>query len=76
MFLSLSSSYAGNTCAIRQSIDNYTKTSKETYFFDWLVTSMKSVNEVLEGKPILFETDDINPDSLKYYLLNLKTSIY
>jgi hypothetical protein len=56
-YLSLSSSYAGNACAVRQSIINYTKNSNETQFFDWLVTSLKSVNEVLEGKPILFESN-------------------
>ena len=57
MFLSLSSSYAGNACAIRQSIDNYYNkdNKKETQFFDWLVCSMKSINDVLEGKTILFE---------------------
>jgi len=54
MFISLSSSYSGNACAVRQSITNYS-TSGETQFFDWLVCSMKSINELLEGKPILFE---------------------
>lgn len=60
MFISLSSSYAGNACAIRQSIINYTNVKSETQFFDWLVCSMKSVNEVLEGKPILFENNFIH----------------
>jgi len=64
MYLSLSSSYSGNACALRQSIINYTKNSNETQFFDWLVTSLKSVNEVLEGKPILFETNYIYPNPL------------
>lgn len=32
MYISLSSSYAGNACAIRQSIINYTTNSNETHF--------------------------------------------
>ena len=40
IFISLSSSYSGNACAIKQSIDNYHK-KDETHFFDWLVCSMK-----------------------------------
>jgi len=62
MFISLSSSYPGNACAIRQSIDNYNLVKGETQFFDWLVCSMKSINEVLEGKPILFEDNYIFPN--------------
>ena len=63
MFISLSSSSAGNACAIRQSIINYTNDKSETQFFDWLVCSMKSINEVLEGKPILFENNFIHSKS-------------
>lgn len=55
MFISLSASYAGNACAVRQSINKYNLSKGETQFFDWLVCSMKSINEILEGKPILFE---------------------
>jgi len=72
MYLSLSSSYGGNACAIRQSINNYTKNSNETQFFDWLVTSLKSVNEILEGKPILFETNYIYPNSSNTTSINFK----
>jgi len=60
MFISLSSSYGGNACAIKQSITSYSLLNSENeknQFFDWLVTSMKSINEVLEGKQILFETN-------------------
>ena len=63
MFISLSSSYAGNACAVRQSIINYS-TAGETQFFDWLVSSMKSINELLEGKPILFEETYEYPNTL------------
>ena len=59
MFISLSSSYAGNACAIRQSINNNTNNSTETQFFDWLVASLKSVNEILENKPIIFANKTI-----------------
>lgn len=52
MYISLSSSHAGNACAIKQSITNYYK-PEETQIFDWLVCSMKSVNQLLEGMPIL-----------------------
>ena len=60
MFISLSSSYSGNACAIKQSIVKYTKNSNETQFFDWLVTSMKSVNQILENTPIIFESTYIS----------------
>jgi flavodoxin len=54
MYISLSSSYAGNACAINDSIKKYV-CRQETQFFDWLVCSMKSINEILEGKQILFD---------------------
>jgi hypothetical protein len=63
MYLSLSSSYTGNACAVRQSIINYTTNSNETHFFDWLVTSMKSVNQLLENTPIIFESKYIYPNA-------------
>ena len=72
MYISLSSSYASNACAIRQSIINYTKDPGETHFFDWLVTSLKSVNEVLEGKHILFETNYTYPNPLNTTSINFK----
>jgi hypothetical protein len=72
MYLSLSSSYGGNACAVRNSIINYTTTSNETQFFDWLVTSMKSVNEILENKPIIFESNYIYPNSLNNTSINFK----
>ena len=69
MFISLSSSYAGNACAVKQSIDNYYK-KNETQFFDWLVYSIKSVNEILEKKPILFEDTYIYPNNLNTTSIN------
>lgn len=70
MFISLSASYAGNACAVRQSIDNYNLLKSETHFFDWLVCSMKSINEILEGYPILFEDNYIYPNSLNTISIN------
>ena len=72
MYLSLSSSYAGNACAVRQSIINYTRNSNETQFFDWLVTSMKSVNQILENTPIIFESNYIYPNPLNTTSINFK----
>ena len=74
MFISLSSFYAGNACAVRQSIINYS-TPGETQFFDWLVSSMKSINELLEGKPILFEEtyeypNPLNTTTIKFLNFN------
>lgn len=62
MFISLSSSYACNASAVRQSIIDYTGQNDKSQFFDWLITSMKSVNEILSGKPILFEPTYIYPN--------------
>jgi hypothetical protein len=72
MYLSLSSSYGGKACAVRQSIINYTRNSNETQFFDWLVTSMKSVNQILENTPIIFESNYIYPNSLNTTSINFK----
>ncbi len=72
MYISLSSSLAGNACAIRKSIDNYTKSVHKTQFFDWLVTSMKSVNQVLKNQPILFESNFIYPNALNTTSIRFK----
>ena len=72
MFISLSSSYAGNACAVHESINNYTSPSNKTLFFDWLVTSMKSVNQVLENTPIIFETESMRPNTLNTTSINFK----
>lgn len=79
MFVSLSSSYASNACAIRQSIINYTKSNDATLFFDWLVVSMKSINQILENMPILFESTYVyrsakNTTSIKFKNFDLLTS--
>ena len=78
IFISLSSSYAGNACAIKQSIDNYHNKS-ETQFFDWLVCSMKSINEILNEKPILFNeksihVNDLNTTSIHFLNFDLLIS--
>ena len=72
MYLSLASSYGGNACAVQQSIINYTTNSNETQFFDWLVTSMKSVNQILENTPIIFESNYIYPNSSNTTSINFK----
>jgi hypothetical protein len=72
MFISLSSSYAGNACAVHESVTKYTSTSNKTLFFDWLVTSLKSVNQVLENTPIIFETESMRPNTLNTTSINLK----
>jgi len=59
MFISLSASYVSYACAVKQSIDNYYK-KNEKQFFDWLVCSMESINDILEGKSILFEEKSLN----------------
>ena len=72
MFISLSSSYAGNACAVHESINNYTSPSNKILFFDWLVTSMKSVNQILENTPIIFDTESIRPNTLNNTSINFK----
>ena len=71
MYFSLSSSYPGKACAIKKSIEKYsTNVCHKTQFFDWLVCSMKSINEILQGKPILFEENYIYPNSLNVTSIN------
>ena len=41
MFISI-----GNACDVKYNIDKFTG-SKETLFFDWLMTDMNSVNTIL-----------------------------
>jgi hypothetical protein len=72
MFISLSSSHIGNACAVHESINNYSSTSNKTLFFDWLVTSMKSVNQILENTPIIFETESIRPNTLNTTSIDFK----
>lgn len=71
MYVSLSSAYSGNACAIKQSIDKYVG-NKKTQFFDWLVCSMKSINEVLVGNPLLFEKTFIYPNALGTTSINFQ----
>lgn len=66
MYISLSSYHAGHACAIRDSIRIYGNNGDidPNQFFDWLTVSMKSVNEVIEMKPIEFEDHYIYPNVL------------
>jgi len=72
MFISLSSSYVSYACAVRQSINDYTDNPGKTQFFDWLITSMKSVNEILENKPIKFESNYIYPNPINTVSINFE----
>jgi hypothetical protein len=71
MFISLSSSYVSYACGIKQSIINYVENT-ETNFFDWLCCSMKSINEILEKKEILFEENYIYPNPLNTVSIKFK----
>jgi hypothetical protein len=54
--ISLSGSVPGAACGIAISIKkNIYNNNKETDFFDYLICSMKSINEILKGKTIDFE---------------------
>jgi len=46
--ISLSSNEAGYACAVASSIKKYYKNTTKTNFFDYLVVSIKSINQVLE----------------------------
>lgn len=73
MFVSLSASFASHACAVRQSIDNYYKQQTNTNFFDWLVCSMKSINDIIEGKPILFDEENYTyPNTLNTVSIDFK----
>jgi hypothetical protein len=78
MYLSLSSSYTSNACAIRQSIINYTHASNKTQFFDWLVVNMKSVNQVLENTPIMCNQlyIDVSDNFIKFKNFDLLISYH
>lgn len=71
MFISLSSSYIGNACAVHESITKYYQSNK-TLFFDWLVTSMKSVNQILENTPIIFEPESMRPNTFNTTSIHFK----
>ena len=53
-YISLSASCLNYACGIAQSINNNIG-KRETNFFDWCLCSMKSINEVLSKKEIMFE---------------------
>jgi hypothetical protein len=54
--ISLSSNIGGTGCGITDSLKLYNKFYRNTNeFFDYILTSFKSINEILKGKPIEFE---------------------
>ena len=50
--ISLSSNEAGYACAVASSIKKYYKNTTKTNFFDYLVVSIKSINQVLETREV------------------------
>lgn len=67
--ISLSHDEPGTACSIGVAIKKYFYNgTKVTDFFDYLIVSMKSVNEVLMGKPIEF----VNKKSLEDGKINFK----
>jgi hypothetical protein len=56
--ISLSASFGGPACGTASTIkEHFYNNNKITDFFDSLVVSMKSINEVLEGKKIEFDNN-------------------
>ena len=54
--ISLSSPSSGSACAITESLKRYNNFYRNTNeFFDYILTSFKSINEILKGQPIEFE---------------------
>ena len=54
--ISLSSSCSGSACAITESLKRYNSFYRNTNeFFDYIITSFKSINEILKGNPLEFE---------------------
>ena len=59
--ISLSATKGGFACGTSVAIKKlFYKNNKETDFFDYLLTSMKSINEILCGKPIKFDNHCYN----------------
>ena len=52
MFISLSGSNVGYACGIKDAINNYFGKT-QTQFFDWLICSMKGINQVLQGEKFI-----------------------
>lgn len=71
-YVSLSASEVAYACGIRQSIINYTQNHNETNFFDWLVASMKSINQVLENNPIEFDMNSTYINQLNSTSIHFK----
>lgn len=62
MFISLSGSNVGYACGIKDAINNYFGKT-QTQFFDWLICSMKGINQVLQGEKFMFNTKYSYPNS-------------
>lgn len=71
--ISLSSYYAGPACAIADFIKKYFyNNEKQTDFFDYLVVSMKSINEILEQKELCLDLDSAVINPLNTITINFK----
>lgn len=75
--ISLSSSIGGAACAVSTVIKNHLyNNNKQTEFFDFLITSMKSINEILEGKLIDFENKCSSSGIINFKNFDLLQSIH
>ena len=65
--ISLSATKGGFACGTSVAIKKlFYKNNKETDFFDYLLTSMKSINEILCGKPIKFDNHCYNSHIISF----------
>lgn len=56
MYVSLSSSTGGNACAVANAIQKFGPKREQSQFFDWVICSLRSINEVLfQEIPIEFD---------------------
>ena len=58
--ISLSNNEAGYACAVGTSIKRYYKNNYKTNFFDYLVVSMKSINEILSLEHLNLMNENID----------------
>lgn len=71
--ISLSSYYAGPACAIADYIKKYFyNNDKQIDFFDYLVVSMKSINEILTNKEIDLDLDSAILNELNTVTIQFK----
>lgn len=67
MYISL-----GSACNVKYQIDKYTKKSQPTNFFDWLMTSFESVNQLMSAPSI---TPYLDPATIKVDSSNHRKSV-